>query len=245
MKKIIWITTALTGLFLTTTQAQTPRTTLGKILEKVTQPTGTGSLTANEIALGLKEALQVGITNGAKQASAVDGYFRNPSIKLLFPPDVQRMEARLRQIGLGRQVDQFILSLNRAAEDAAKRSRPIFISAITSMTIQDALGILRGQPDAATQYLRRTTYQQLVNEFTPVVDSALTANNATRYYGDLVRTYNQIPLVQKANPDLTNYATTKAVDGLFLLIAQEEKKIRENPAARVSDILRRVFGSRQ
>lgn len=242
MKKILGITTVLTILLLPGAQAQNP---LGKILEKITQPAGTGSLGSNEIAQGLKEALQVGITKGANQASALDGYFKNPSIKLLFPPEVKRVEARLRQLGLGPQVDQFVLSLNRAAEGAAKRSKPIFISAITSMTIPDAINILRGEQDAATQYLRRTTYDQLVKEFTPVIDSSLAANKATRYYGDLVRTYNKLPLVQKANPDLTNYATAKAIDGLFLLIAQEEKNIRENPAARITELLKRVFGSRQ
>ncbi|QJW89710.1 DUF4197 domain-containing protein [Spirosoma taeanense] len=215
----------------------------GRILDAVTQPAGaSGSLTGSDIAAGLKEALRVGINKGADQASAKDGYFKNALIRIAFPPEAQQVATRLRQIGLGPQVDKFELSLNRAAEDAAKRAKPVFISAITQMTIQDAVGILRGQDDAATQYLRRTSGQQLVAEFTPIIDSTLKTNRATRYYSDLVNTYNKLPFVQKANPNLTEYATSKAVDGLFILVAQEEKKIRENPAARITELLKRVFG---
>jgi hypothetical protein len=224
----------------TACQAQLNKTKLGKVLEKVNSPAG--GLSENEIANGLKEALRVGINNGAAQASALDGYFKNPSIKLLFPPDAQRVEQRLRQLGLGNEVDRFILSLNRAAEDAAKKSKPIFMSAITSMTINDAVGILRGADTSATAYLRRSTNQQLNTSFYPVVDSTLNLTEATRYYAELVGTYNKLPLVQKVNPDLKQYATQKAIDGLFVLVAQEEKKIRKDPAARVNDILRRVFG---
>ena len=216
----------------------------GKVLETATQTANSGSLTNGDIASGLKEALRIGVLNGSGQASALDGYFKNPLLKIVFPPEAQKVAATLRQIGLGQQVDQFELSLNRAAEDAAKKAAPVFIRAITSMSIGDALGILRGQDDAATQYLRRTSGQELVAQFTPIVDSALSTNNATRYYSDLVNTYNRVPFVQKVNPDLTQYATNKAVDGLFILVAQEEKKIRENPAARVTDLLKRVFGSR-
>ena len=160
----------------------------------------------------------------------------------MFPPEAQKVATTLRQIGFGRQVDQFELSLNRAAEDAAKRAKPVFIKAITSMSIQDAVGILRSDSTAATQYLRRTSGQQLMAEFTPIVDSTLRKNNATRYYTDLVTRYNRLPMVQQVNPNLTEYATNRAVDGLFILIAQEEKKIRENPVARVTDLLKRVFG---
>ena len=220
---------------------------LGGLLEKAGQVlnnTTGGSLTNDEIIQGLKEALQVGISNGSSQASAMDGYFKNNLIKLAFPPDVQRVETKLRQIGLGSEVDKFVLSLNRAAEDAAKKSKPIFVKAITSMTIQDALGILKGDSTAATKYLQRTTNQELYNQFFPVVDSTLQLNNATKYYADLVNTYNKIPLVQKVNPDLKQYATQKAIDGLFVLIAQEERKIRKDPVARVNDILKKVFGQK-
>lgn len=215
----------------------------GKVLKAVTSgASGTGSgLSSIDIASGLKEALQIGISKGSDQASAVNGYFKNPLLKIAFPPEAQKVASTLRQIGLSKQVDQFELSLNRAAEDAAKKAKPVFIKAITSMSIQDAVGILRGQNDAATQYLRRTSGQQLVSEFTPIIDSTLKKNNATKYYSELVNTYNKVPFVQKVNPDLTQYATNKAVDGLFILVAQEEQKIRENPAARVTDLLKKVF----
>ena len=216
----------------------------GRILNAVTQQTtGTaGGLSSSDIAMGLKEALSIGVKNGSSQASALNGYFKNPLLKIAFPPEAQKVASTLRGIGLGKQVDQFELSLNRAAEDAAKKAAPVFVKAITSMSIQDAVGILSGQDDAATQYLRRTSGQQLVAEFTPIIDSTLNKNNATKYYSSLVNTYNKIPFItQKVNPDLTSYATNKAVDGLFILVAQEEKKIRENPAARVTDILKKVF----
>lgn len=248
MKKITLLATVLALSLATTGQAQdTTRKKssggfFGKVLEAVTQPGGgSGNLTNSDIASGLKEALRVGISKGADQASATDGYFKNPLLRIAFPPEAQKVASRLRQIGLGAQVDKFELSLNRAAEDAAKVAKPVFIKAITSMSIGDAVGILRGQNDAATQYLRRTSGQQLITQFTPIIDSTMKKNNATRYYADLVNTYNKIPLVQKVNPNLTEYATGKAVDGLFLLVAQEEQKIRENPAARVSDLLKRVF----
>ncbi|GAB4032525.1 DUF4197 domain-containing protein [Spirosoma gilvum] len=215
----------------------------GKILKAVTEtaPSTSGGLTSTDIASGLKEALRVGVTNGSNQASKLDGYFKNPLLKIAFPPEAQNVATRLRQLGFNKQVDQFELSMNRAAEDAAKKAAPVFVKAITSMSIQDAVGVLRGNDDAATQYLRRTSGQQLVTEFTPIVDSTLRKNNATKYYADLANIYNKIPLVQKVNPNLTEYATNKAVDGLFILVAQEEKKIRENPAARVTDILKKVF----
>lgn len=199
-------------------------------------------LTTAEVAEGLKEALIKGISSGSDLASQVDGYFRNPSIKIPFPPEVKKVEDKLRQIGLGSEVDKFVMTLNRGAEDAAKEAKPIFISAIKSMTIQDAWAILNGGDNAATEYLKRTTSGQLREKFSPVIANSLNKVNATKYYGDIVNTYNRIPLVEKVNPDLTGYATTKAMDGLFLLIADEEKKIREDPLARTSELLKKVFG---
>lgn len=150
----------------------------------------------------------------------------------------------MRDIGLGSEVDRFILTLNRGAEEAAKEAKPIFIQAIRSMTIDDAWAILKGEPDAATQYLRRTTSAQLREKFKPVIQNALNKVNATRYYSDLINRYNQIPFVDKINPNLDDYATDKAIDGLFLMIAKEEKLIREDPMARTTDLLKRVFGYR-
>jgi len=213
---------------------------------KVLGGTGTSSgVTTAEVAQGLKEALNVGIAKGADQASNTDGYFKNNLIKLLFPPDAQRVETKLRQIGLGGEVDKFIMALNRGAEDAAKGAKPIFLDAIRSLTIQDAWAILRGQPDAATEYLRRTTSSQLQAAFQPVIKQSLDKTYATKYYSDLVNKYNLIPGVQKANPNLEQYATQKAIDGLFILVKQEEANIRQNPVARTTDLLRRVFARQQ
>ena len=202
-----------------------------------------GPLTSEEVAEGLKEALIQGISNGSDRASMVDGYFKNPEIKIPFPPDVKKVEEKLRQIGLGNEVDKFVMTLNRGAEDAAKEAKPIFVSAIKSMTISDAWGILKGQDDAATQYLKRTTSDQLKGKFKPVIRQSLDKVNATKYYGDIVNTYNKIPLVEDVNPDLDDYATSMAIDGLFTLIAGEEKKIREDPVARTTALLKKVFGS--
>ncbi|SKC40927.1 DUF4197 domain-containing protein [Ohtaekwangia koreensis] len=223
----------------TTAQLNQTMSEVNKAL-KTEQP-----LTTGEVAEGLKEALINGISNGSDLASQLDGYFKNPKIKIPFPPDVKKVEDKLRQIGLGSEVDKFILTLNRGAEDAAKEAKPIFISAIKQMTIQDAWGILKGTDNAATEYLKRTTSAQLREKFQPVMASSLSKVNATKYYSDIVTRYNKIPFVEKVNPDLNDYATTKAMDGLFLLIADEEKKIRENPLARTTELLKRVFGSQQ
>ncbi len=201
-------------------------------------------LTTSEVAEGLREALIQGISKGSDRVSQTDGYFKNPEIKIPFPPDVKKVENTLRDIGLGSEVDRFILALNRGAEEAAKEAKPIFIQAIRSMTIDDAWAILKGDPDAATQYLRRTTSAQLREKFKPVIQNALNKVNATRYYSDLINRYNQIPFVDKINPNLDDYATDKAIDGLFLMIAKEEKLIREDPMARTTDLLKRVFGYR-
>lgn len=200
-------------------------------------------LTSAEVAEGLKEALISGISKGADITSQLDGYFKNPEIKIPFPPDVKKVEDRLRQLGLGSKVDEFVMTLNRGAEDAAKEAKPIFISAIKQMTIDDAFGILKGQPDAATQFLKRTTSAQLKEKFKPVIQNSLNKVSATKYYGDLVGTYNKIPLVEKVNPDLNDYATNLAIQGLFTMVAKEEKNIRENPLARTTDLLKRVFGA--
>lgn len=238
MRKSILI---LSVLFLGCTTAQINQT-LGEVSEVIG---GEKALTTLEVAEGLKEALIKGISNGSDIASQLDGYFKNPEIKIPFPPDVKKVEDRLRQVGLGKEVDKFILTLNRGAEDAAKEAKPIFIAAIKQMTIDDAWAILRGDQDAATQFLVRTTSAQLKEKFKPVIRKSLEKVNATKYYGDIVTRYNQIPMVQKVNPDLDDYATDKAIAGLFVMIAQEEKNIRANPAARTTALLKRVFGAQQ
>lgn len=203
---------------------------------------GGSGLTTSEVVAGLKEALVKGARTGADQASALDGYYGNPGIRIPFPPEVQKVEDRLRQIGLGKEVDKFILTLNRGAEEAAKEAAPIFVDAITSMSIQDAWTILKGEDKhAATEYLRRTTSARLTDKFAPVMERSLEKVNATRYYEDIVTTYNKIPLVEDVDPDLNAYATQKAIDGLFVLIAREEEKIRDNPAERTTALLKKVF----
>jgi len=204
---------------------------------------GDKPLTTAEVTEGLKEALIKGISNGSDLASQVDGYFKNAEIKIPFPPDVKKVEDRLRQLGLGGEVDKFIMTLNRGAEDAAKEAKPIFISAIKQMTIDDAWAILKGEPDAATQYLRKTTSVQLKEKFSPVIQTSLDKVNATKYYGEIINRYNSIPLVQKVNPNLNDYATDMAIQGLFTMIAKEEKSIRQDPLARTTELLKRVFGS--
>lgn len=235
------LATAFCGiLLLSACTAQQINQTLGDVLE-----TGSGSPTTSEVASGLKQALEKGTLTGTRQASQENGYFGNPRLRIPFPEDVQKVETRLRQLGFGNQVDEFVLTLNRGAEKAAIEAKPIFIDAIRQMTIQDAWNILRGDDDAATQYLRRTTGGQLEAKFRPVISDALKSTNATKYYSDLVSTYNRIPGVSDVNPDLESYATEKAIDGLFLLIADEEKNIRENPVARTTELLRKVFGQVQ
>lgn len=234
MKQFIFIAAIATAC----TSAQISQT-----MNEVNKAMGTEqSLTTAEVADGLKEALIKGTTTGSDQASQLDGYFKNPQIKIPLPPELQKIESKLRSIGLGSQVDKFVLTLNRGAEDAAKEAKPIFINAVKQMTVQDAWGILKGADNAATEYLKRTTSDQLREKFKPVIANSLNKVSATKYYTDIVTTYNKIPMVEKVNPDLNDYATTKAMDGLFLLIASEEKKIREDPVARTTDLLKKVFG---
>jgi hypothetical protein len=202
------------------------------------------SLTKEEVANGLKEALVNGITKGTDLTSKMDGYFKNPEIKIPFPKDVKKVENKLRQLGMGSEVDRFVLTLNRGAEEAAKEAKPIFISAIKQMSIDDAFAVLKGQPDAATQFLKRTTSAQLKEKFKPVVQANLDKVNATKYYGDLITNYNRIPFISKVNPNLNDYATDMAIQGLFTMIAKEEKSIRQDPVARTSELLKKVFGSK-
>lgn len=203
---------------------------------------GESKPTDTEVSSGLREALIKGITVGADQASALDGFNGNPKIRIPFPPDAIKVANTLRDVGLGKEVDRFVTTLNRGAEDAAKSAKPIFISSIKQMTINDAWAILKGSNDEATQYLKRTTSDQLYTSFKPVIQTSLKKVNATKYYNDLVKRYNKVPFVDKVNPDLDDYATNLAIDGLFQLVAEEESKIRKDPVARTSALLKKVFG---
>jgi hypothetical protein len=201
-----------------------------------------GVLTENDAAAGIKEALIKGTGESVNIVSVVDGYWKNPEIKIPFPPEAKAMEAKLRSIGMGKQVDKFNESINRAAEKAADRAKPIFISAIKGMTVTDAINIVRGEKNAATLYLNRTTSPDLKAAFQPEIKISLDAVDATKYWGDLVSAYNLIPFVKKMNPDLPAYVTDRAVEGLFVMIAKEELKIRTDPMARTSELLKKVFG---
>lgn len=234
MKKILLLV-LLSLSACTTTQINQAMTDANKVLN------ATPALTTEEVGGGLKEALINGITKGSDAVSQVDGYYKDPQIKIPFPPDVKKVEDKLRQIGMGNEVDKFVMTLNRGAEDAAKEAKPIFIDAIKQMTINDAWSILKGPQDGATQYLKKTTTAQLKAKFSPHIQNSLDKVQATKYYGDIVNTYNKIPFVEKVNPDLNSYATDMAIQGLFVMIAKEEKNIRENPAARTTDLLKRVF----
>lgn len=214
-----------------------------KTLETKTGSGGKTGLTQGEITAGLKEALNVGAKNATSRLSMTNGFFGNQAIKILMPPEAKKIEATLRSIGMGAQVDKAILSMNRAAEDASNKALPIFRDAITSMTIQDGLSILKGSNDAATQYLKGRTSSSLTTAFRPVIQASLNKVHATKYWRDIVTIYNKLPTTRsKVNPDLTGYVTERALNGLFVNVAQEEAKIRSNPAARVSDLLRKVFG---
>jgi len=204
---------------------------------------GNAPLTKDEVIKGLKDALNVGAKNAGGSASKVDGFYKNEQIKIPFPPDAEKVRNTAVELGMQKQVDEFILSLNRAAEKAAQKSAPIFLNAVTSMSIDDGMKILHGQDNAATQYLQSKTSQQLHDVFLPIVKSAIDSVQVTKYWKPLADTYNKDPFVTKVNPDLNEYVTQKALSGLFILLAAEELKIRKNPMARVDDILKKVFGS--
>jgi len=203
------------------------------------------SLSNEDIVSGLKQALTLGAQKSADKLSAVDGFFKDAAVKILLPPEAQKVEKTLRNMGMGKMVDDAILSLNRAAEDASKSAAPIFVNAVKSMSIGDALGILRGPDTAATSYLKKTTTPDLTRAFKPVIDSSLKKTDATRYWKDVFETYNKLPTTfKKVDTDLSSYATQKAMDGIFYYVAVEEKNIRKDPAAQVTDILKKVFGGK-
>ncbi|MGD0755323.1 MAG: DUF4197 domain-containing protein [Bacteroidales bacterium] len=200
-------------------------------------------LTEKDAADGIKEALVNGTGQSVKLVSVIDGYWANPEIKIPFPPEAKEMESKLRAIGMGKKVDEFNESMNRAAEKAANEAKPIFVAAIKGMTVRDAVNIVKGTDNAATLYLKNTTSPELISKFQPIIKTSLDDVNATRYWSDLITAYNKIPLVKKMNPNLTLYVTQKAIDGLFIMIAKEELKIRKDPMARTSELLKKVFGN--
>lgn len=202
---------------------------------------GAAGLTTQEIGLGLKEALNLGIGKGADNVSKQDGFFKNQAIKILFPPEVQKVQSKLENIGLGSLTDNFVEKMNRAAEDAAKSAKPIFLSAIKNMTIQDAMNILMGPDNSATEYLKGATSGELYKAFFPVVDNSMSKLNVTQTWENVITKYNAITPLKPVNADIKQYVTNKALDGLFHMVANEEKNIRRNPGVRATDLLKRVF----
>lgn len=202
---------------------------------------GNGGLSSLDISNGLKQALELGVSQGVDLLSKKNGYYDNNLVKILLPEQLQKVDKTLRQIGLGSLADQGIKLLNTAAEDAVNEAKPIFINAIKNLTFSDAAAILAGNKDAATQYLQKTTTSQLVNAFSPKIKASLDKVGANEIWSQIMSKYNAIPFVNQVNADLTGYVTEKAIDGLFLQVAQKEEDIRTNISARTTPLLQKVF----
>lgn len=203
--------------------------------------TGNGALTSAEIGAGLKQALEFGISEGARRLAEKDGYFKS-QYKILLPPEARKVTEKLQNIPGFSDVENVILEkINRGAEDAAKKAAPIFVEAIKGMTFEDALGILMGEKNAATSYLNNATYNKLYAEFSPVIIESLDKFNAREYWSKAINTYNKIPFIEQVNPDLGDYVTSEALEGLFSMVEKKELEIRNNVNARSTDLLKKVF----
>lgn len=249
IKKVVFCLVLGTGLY-GQGHAQSFNDVLNRAKDVIKTNTGTGKgkgtgLSNADISAGLKQALQIGAKNATSRVSAVNGFLADAAIKVLMPPEAKKVENTLRSIGLGSKVDQAIVAMNRAAEDASGKAVPIFTNAITSMSIADAMGILQGGNNAATQYLKNQTTASLTAAFKPVIQASLDKVQATKYWSVVFNTYNKLPTTRnKINPDLAAYVTERALSGVFVYVAQEEAKIRTNPAAQVTDLLKKVFGGK-
>ena len=203
-----------------------------------------GAVTQSDAASAIRQALINGIQTGVSMVAKTDGYFGNPEIKIPLPSELQPVDEALRMVGAGEMVDKLVLQLNRSAEQAATQATPIFLSSINHLTINDAVAIISNQQqDAATQFLKRATTEQLVSAFKPQIRNVLNQTKTDVIYSDVIDYYNKIPFVSPVSSDLSDYVTRRALDGLFVMIAKEEAKIRQNPSAQASSILSRVFGS--
>jgi hypothetical protein len=203
-----------------------------------------GGLSDSQIAAGLKEALRVGTGTTVDLTGQLDGYLKNEAIKILLPENLRSMERGLRAIGLGSRVDEFVVSMNRAAENAAPQARQIFVDAITGMTFDDARTILSGGDTAATEFFKTKTTDKLTAAFAPIVSRSMDQVGATRQYKELVGRARSLPFVKTESLDLDRYVVGKSLDGLFHVLAQQEQQIRTNPAARTTDLLKQVFAAR-
>ena len=195
----------------------------------------------NTIIAGLKEALSIGTQNAVKNISKTDGYFRNEGIKILMPEKIKIVADVLKKVGFQSQVDDFLLSMNRAAEKAAPKAASFFVDAVKEMSFKDARNILNGEDTAATDYFKEKTSDKIYNAFKPIVSSSMDTVGVTRSYKEMMSEYESLPFIEKKSLDLDHYVTTKALDGLFFMVGQEEKKIRTDPAARITELLKEVF----
>jgi hypothetical protein len=209
------------------------------VLQQIEIPTG--GLTKDEIVRGLKEALKKGTEEAVKTLARENGFYLDDQVKIPFPGEVKYVEEKLRALGLGSLVDNFVKQMNHAAENAVDKAGPIFYDAIREMTISDAVGILNGNDHAATEYFREKTYGRLVEAFKPDISTVLNNMHVSDYWSKVTRAYNKLPLTKKVETDLPQYVTEKAIDGLFVKVADEEKKIREDPKARTTELLQKVF----
>ena len=194
-----------------------------------------------DIAAGLREALDNGITKQVSKLTATDGFYRNAAVKILLPAELQKVDKTLRDVGLGSLADEGLKVLNRAAEGAVKEATPIFVTAVKNITFTDARNILLGNDTSATTYLQNSTSTALYSKFKPVVTGSLSKVGADKVWANIINKYNAIPLTKKVNPDLNDYVTQEALKGVFKMVAVEEKDIRNNLGARTSALLKRVF----
>ncbi|KGO78851.1 hypothetical protein Q763_16335 [Flavobacterium beibuense F44-8] len=215
---------------------------LDKAKSKVSEVTGSSTGISNtDIASALKEALNQGVKEQVTKLTAEDGFYKNEMVKILLPEELQKVDKTLRSVGMGDLADKGLVVLNRAAEDAVKEATPIFVNAITSMSFTDAKNILMGDDRSATTYLENTTSTQLYQKFSPVVKTSLDKVGADEVWATIIEKYNSLPLTKDVNPNLTDYVTSKAMDGVFTMIAVEEKDIRTDLSSRTSDLLKKVF----
>ena len=200
-----------------------------------------GTLSNEDIAAGLRQALDNGINKQVSKLAIEDGFFKNELVKIVLPAELQKVDKTLRDIGLGNLADQGLKVLNRAAEDAVKEATPIFVNAVKSITFADAKNILLGAENAATEYLKNGTSEALYDKFSPVIENSFSKVGADQIWQNLINKYNTIPFVQKVNPDLTDYVTGEALKGVYTMIGVEEKEIRTKVSSRTTDLLKKVF----
>ncbi len=246
MKKIVYIAVGVMMFSTTSMTAQNWKKIRSEAKAKANSVktsgvAGVSGLSEDEVGRGLKEALNQGVKKGVTQLNKKDGYLKDPQIKIPMPDEAKKVEDKLRAMGQGAKVDEAIESMNRAAEDAAAGAKDIFVAAIKGMTLTDAMSILKGEDDAATKYLNKATHDELTKKFQPVIKVSLDKVGATKHWETVFGTYNKIPFISKVNPDLEEYVTEKALTGLFIQVAKEELQIREDPMARGTNLLKKVF----